>query len=65
MNEISDEPLVLVVDDDNDFREDIIPRALARLNARIPGTASPTPARPGPGFSLPPAALERRPPHSV
>jgi CheY-like chemotaxis protein len=35
MNQVSDQPLVLVADDDDEFREEIIPEALRRLNARV------------------------------
>ncbi len=35
MNRGDDRPLVLVVDDDPEFREEILPEALGRLNARV------------------------------
>jgi CheY-like chemotaxis protein len=35
MNQLKEQPLVLVADDDQEFREDILPEALGRLNARI------------------------------
>ena len=35
MTQVSDQPLVLVADDDQEFREEIIPEALGRLNARV------------------------------
>ena len=34
MNQVSDQPLILVADDDQAFREKVIPEALGRLNAR-------------------------------
>lgn len=35
MNPVSEQPLVLVADDDEEFREEIIPEAMGRLDARI------------------------------
>ena len=35
MNQISEQPLILVADDDREFREELIPEALGRLNARV------------------------------
>jgi CheY-like chemotaxis protein len=35
MNQISDQPLILIADDDPEFREQLIPEALGRLNSQI------------------------------
>ena len=35
MNPTTDQPLVLVADDDQEFREELIPEALARLSVRV------------------------------
>jgi len=35
MNQIIQQPLVLVADDDQEFREELIPKSLGRLNARV------------------------------
>ena len=35
MSQVSDRPLVLVADDDLEFREELLPEALARLNVRV------------------------------